>query len=179
ETFEAEKQKLRAEGKSPLEVGLALERMNLGRLRVASKGVDRASGGSGNGTRLTTVPDDEQFRRGMYMIGQVAALRDKLTTIAELHADVCGERSLLSTQYSVLRTSEPEAPPPCDVAIVGLSCFYPKAGSLWTYWENILGKVNAVVEIPPTHWDWRPYYDPDPRARDKIISKWGGFMGDT
>ena len=65
------------------------------------------------------------------------------------------------------------------MAIIGLSCFYPKAGGLWPYWENILSKVNAVVEIPPTHWDWRPYYDPDPRARDKIISKWGGFMDDV
>ena len=46
------------------------------------------------------------------------------------------------------------------------------------YWENILGRVDAVTEVPADHWDWRLYYDPDPRARDKIISKWGGFLGD-
>src|SRR5204862_3289690 len=90
DTFESEKERLRAEGKSPLEVGIALERMNLGRLRVASKGVDRAASAQGNGSGLTDVPADEQFARGMYMIGQVAALRDKVTTVAELHADVCG-----------------------------------------------------------------------------------------
>src|SRR5205085_12135999 len=95
EAFEAEKGRLRAEGKSPLEVGIALERMSLGRLRVASKGLDRSAGG-GNGTGLTAVPADEQFRRGMYMIGQVAALRDKVTTIAELHAEVCGRADSLS-----------------------------------------------------------------------------------
>ena len=108
--------------------------MNLGRLRVASKGVVRAASG-GNGTGLTPVSDDEQFRRGMYMIGQVAALRSEVTTVAELHADVCGQSLLsdlaLSTQHTAL--SEPEAPPPCDVAIIGLSCFYPKAGGLWQY----------------------------------------------
>src|SRR5205085_1909838 len=180
ETFEAEKRKLRAEGKSPLEVRLALERMNLGRLRVASKGLDRAAGG-GNGTGLTAVPADEQFRRGMYMIGQVAALRDKVTTIAELHAEVCRGATPSDSPIVVRRASsaEPEPPPPCDVAIIGLSCFYPKAGGLWAYWENILAKVNAVIEIPPSHWDWRLYYDPDPRARDKIVSKWGGFMDDV
>ncbi|HEY3790027.1 MAG TPA: beta-ketoacyl synthase N-terminal-like domain-containing protein, partial [Urbifossiella sp.] len=178
--FEEEKRKLKAQGKSPLEVGIALERMNLGRLRVASKGIDRAASVNGNGSGLASVPDDEQFRRGMYMIGQIAGLRNEITTIAELHGNVC-DLSVLDAAASriVIAPKEPESPPPCDVAIIGLSCFYPNAGNLWTYWENILSKKNAVIEIPPTHWDWRLYYDADPRARDKMISKWGGFMGDT
>src|SRR5205085_1337370 len=88
--------------------------------------------------------------------------------VAELHADVCAglPDPVPGTAYSVL-PAEPEAPPPCDVAVIGLSCFYPKAGGLWPYWENILAQVNAVVEIPPTHWDWRPYYDPDPGCRSR------------
>ncbi|AWM36377.1 Phenolphthiocerol synthesis polyketide synthase type I Pks15/1 [Gemmata obscuriglobus] len=177
DTFEVEKRKLRAEGKSPLEVGIALERMNLGRLRVASKGVDRAASVNGNGSGLADVSGDDQFQRGMYMIGQVAALWDRVTTIPELHANVCDSVVLPESALSSLHI-EPEAPPPCDVAIVGLSCFYPGSTSLWGYWENILAKTNAVIEIPPSHWDWRPYYDPDPRARDKMVSKWGGFMSD-
>ncbi len=189
DTFETEKLKLKAAGKSPLEIGIALERMNLGRLRVASKGLDRQVVGQENGdakqrssSGLVAVSEDEQHSRGMYMIGQVAALRDDIITIEALHAGICGDKSQLPTSPSTILspevgTSEP-APPPCDVAIIGLSCFYPKAGSLWSYWENILNKVNGVIEIPPTHWDWRPFYDPDPRARDKIISKWGGFMDD-
>jgi hypothetical protein len=31
----------------------------------------------------------------------------------------------------------------------------------------------------PDHWDWRLYYDANPKARDKISSKWGGFLADT
>jgi acyl transferase domain-containing protein/NAD(P)H-dependent flavin oxidoreductase YrpB (nitropropane dioxygenase family)/NADP-dependent 3-hydroxy acid dehydrogenase YdfG len=179
DAFEAEKRKLQAEGKSPLDVGIALERMNLGRLRVASKGVDRTAGAV-NGTGLSAVPEDDQFRRGMYMIGQVAALRDSVTTVAALHADVCAKLpdSGLRTPDSG-RSQEPEAPPPCDVAIVGLACFYPGSTGLQQYWTNILHKTNAVIEIPASHWDWRLYYDPDPRARDKMISKWGGFMSDV
>ena len=174
ETFEAEKHRLCAEGKSPLDVGLALERMNLGRLRVASKGVDRAAGAPG----LAAVSADDQFARGMYMIGQVAALRDGVTTIAELHADVCaGPESSFVIRHS--STDELPAPPPCDVAIIGMSCFYPNAVGAEPYWRNILAKTNAVIEIPASHWDWRPYYDPDPRARDKMVSKWGGFMSDV
>jgi acyl transferase domain-containing protein/NAD(P)H-dependent flavin oxidoreductase YrpB (nitropropane dioxygenase family)/short-subunit dehydrogenase/acyl carrier protein len=201
DVFEAEKQKLRAEGKSPIDIGQALERMNLGRLRVASKGLDRSSvsrtqagkvgeppAGSPNPSRqasakptngdgLAHVSADEQYARGMYMIGQIAALRDKVTTIAELHANVTDSIVLPESALPSLHV-EPEAPPPCDVAIVGLSCFYPSSVGLWNYWENILAKTNAVIEIPPTHWDWRPYYDPDPRAKDKMVSKWGGFMSD-
>ena len=176
--FEAEKRKLRAEGKSPLEVGIALERMNLGRLRVASKGVDRAASTNGNGSGLSDVAPDDQFARGMYMIGQIAALHDTVTTIAELHADVCGGLILPETKAEPQNPELP-APPPCDIAIVGLSCFYPGSNSLWGYWENILAKTNAVLEIPSSHWDWRLYYDPDPRARDKMVSKWGGFMSDV
>jgi acyl transferase domain-containing protein/NAD(P)H-dependent flavin oxidoreductase YrpB (nitropropane dioxygenase family)/NAD(P)-dependent dehydrogenase (short-subunit alcohol dehydrogenase family)/acyl carrier protein len=178
ETFETEKARLKAEGKSPLEVGIALERMNLGRLRVASKGVDRASAGA-NGTALAAVSDDDQRARGMYMIGQVAALRDKVTTVAELHADVAAGVLAVSPPLLVSPAPALPAPPPCDVAIIGMSCFYPKAGGLHEYWENILAKTNAVVEIPGSHWDWRPYYDPDPRAKDKMVSKWGGFMSDV
>jgi acyl transferase domain-containing protein/NAD(P)H-dependent flavin oxidoreductase YrpB (nitropropane dioxygenase family) len=179
DVFESEKRKLRAEGKAPLEIGIALERMNLGRLRVASKGVDRATGAhNGNGSGLTNVPGDEQFARGMYMIGQVAALRDRVTTIAELHMSVSAQPADSDSQIRAISQSEPDAPPPCDIAIVGLSCFYPGSTSLTQYWENVLNKTNAVIEIPPTHWDWRPYYDPDPRARDKMVSKWGGFMSD-
>jgi acyl transferase domain-containing protein/NAD(P)H-dependent flavin oxidoreductase YrpB (nitropropane dioxygenase family)/NAD(P)-dependent dehydrogenase (short-subunit alcohol dehydrogenase family)/acyl carrier protein len=173
ETFESEKRRLRGEGKSPLEVGMALERMNLGRLRVASKGLDRGTGGA-----LADLTADDQFARGMYMIGQVAGLRSRVTTIAELHADVCtppASDSSLLTPHSSLA----EAPPPCDVAIIGMACFYPKSGGAPEFWENVLAKTNGVEEIPATHWDWRPYYDPDPRARDKIVSKWGGFMGDV
>ncbi|MBX9626107.1 MAG: acyltransferase domain-containing protein, partial [Gemmataceae bacterium] len=177
--FEAEKRRLKGEGKSPLDVALALERMNLGRLRVASKGVERAASVNGNGSGLATVGDDVQFRRGMYMIGQVAALRDSVTSIAELHAEVCGGLPALQSELRIPQCAIPDAPPPCDVAIVGLSCFYPRSNGLQPYWENILSKVNAVTEIPPTHWDWRPYYDPDPRAKDKMVSKWGGFMSDV
>ena len=38
--------------------------MNLGRLRVAGKGVDRAAGRAGNGTRLAVVARRRAVRRG-------------------------------------------------------------------------------------------------------------------
>src|SRR5262249_53055684 len=68
QTFEGEKERLRRENRSAEEITRALEWMNVGRLRVASKGVDRAGG---DGPKLVALPEDEQYARGMYMIGQV------------------------------------------------------------------------------------------------------------
>ncbi len=67
---------------------------------------------------------------------------------------------------------------PSDVAIVGMACFLPGANDVRTYWENVLNRVDAVTEVPLDHWDWRIYYDADPKKRDKICSKWGGFLAD-
>ena len=51
----------------------------------------------------------------------------------------------------------------------------PSRGSGRTRWSG----VDAITEVPPDRWDWRLYYDPDPKAPDKIISKWGGFLPDV
>jgi hypothetical protein len=39
--------------------------------------------------------------------------------------------------------------------------------------------VYSVTEIPESHWDWSLYYNSDPLAKDKIVSKWGGFLPDV
>ena len=48
-----------------------------------------------------------------------------------------------------------------------------------TFWSNSLSGVDAITEVPADRWDWRLYYDPDPKAPDKIYSKWGGFLPDV
>jgi acyl transferase domain-containing protein/NAD(P)H-dependent flavin oxidoreductase YrpB (nitropropane dioxygenase family)/NAD(P)-dependent dehydrogenase (short-subunit alcohol dehydrogenase family) len=176
--FERERARLQAEGRSHEEIARALEWMNVGRLRVAAKGLDRGGAGP-SGPRLVSLSEEEQFTRGMYMIGQVACLRDAIVTIEGLHEDVCGgsTQRLQAIASASLLSREPHRGP-CDVAIIGMACFYPGASSVAEYWQNILNRAQVVTEVPATHWDWRLYYDPDPRARDKIISKWGGFLKD-
>ena len=176
--FEHERARLKAEGRSPEEIARALELRNIGRLRIASKGLDRAADGPG-GSRLAVIPEEEQYSRGMYMIGQLASLHDEIITIEALHEDVCGTGPRrLEELVPVAALVEEPHPEPCDVAIIGMACYYPKANGLAAYWQNIVDRVQAVTEIPETHWDWRLYYDSNPRARDKIISKWGGFLED-
>ena len=57
-----------------------------------------------------------------------------------------------------------------------MAAVFPGAASVSRFWSNTLRGIDAITEIPPDRWDWRLYYDPDPKAPDKIVSKWGGFL---
>ncbi|MFQ6040565.1 MAG: nitronate monooxygenase [Candidatus Poribacteria bacterium] len=191
ETFMQKKQRLENEGKSAEEIRDELENMNLGRLRIAAKGVGRNPqyGQKQNEPRLISLSEEEQRDSGMYMVGQLAALRDEGCTIEELHHDIAvGSLSRLERQFAEQTrqprtyglSEKPSVPQqkPSDVAIIGMACIMPKASDLQTYWENILNKVDAIIEVPKERWNWELYYDPDPRAKDKVYSKWGGFLDD-
>ncbi len=150
EEFEATKLRLIEEGSSAEETSLALQTMSVGRL------------GS-----------------GLYIVGQLAALRDRATTIARLHEDVCvgGTRvleslDLRSAESNRARSSSPRS----DVAIVGMSCILPGAPDLRTYWANIVNRVCAITEVPPSHWDPTLVYTSDRLQKDRTYSKWGGFF---
>ncbi|HTU20930.1 MAG TPA: beta-ketoacyl synthase N-terminal-like domain-containing protein, partial [Gemmataceae bacterium] len=178
DAFEEEKRRLQSEGRKPDEIRETLEALNVGRLRVASKGVDRPATGTNGSARFVEVEEDEQLRRGMYMIGQAASLRQGVVTMKQLHDDIChGSRLRLSSEPQAANQSQPRQTP-SDIAIIGMACFLPGANDVRTYWENVLGRVNAITEVPLDHWDWRLYYDANPKTRDKICSKWGGFLAD-
>ncbi len=197
--FEEARRSLRAAGIDAEELRGRLEQLNIGRLRIAAKGVDRAapfdpsavgdpattdealpgadSGQPRDQAKLVEVDRSGQWERGMYMIGQVVALRDSLTTMAELHEDVCrGSSELLDAVPRPALAAEPPAPPPADVAIVGLGCILPGAPDVGTLWANILDKVDAIGEVPSERWDWQRMFDADPSVRDKVYSRWGGFI---
>jgi acyl transferase domain-containing protein/acyl carrier protein len=65
------------------------------------------------------------------------------------------------------------------VAIVGMACRFPgKANTPENYWELLRTGTDAITEIPPHRWDINEYYDADPDAPGKMISRWGGFLDD-
>ncbi|MFI6955827.1 SDR family NAD(P)-dependent oxidoreductase [Nocardia sp. NPDC050408] len=64
-----------------------------------------------------------------------------------------------------------------DIAIVGIGCRY--AGGIDspdTFWKFVVDKRDGVVEIPGDRWDYRRYYDPDPRTPGRSYTKHGAFM---
>jgi len=187
--FTQQKDRLLREGRTGEEIREALELLNLGRLRIASKGLMRGQARPGMALRTghVCVDADTQRREGLYMIGQVAALRSGVCTMEELHQDVSHQgaerlNAFVPEPQVVQAADQSKAIRPtgqCDIAIIGMSCLFPKAGNLNRYWENILSKVNAISEVPRDRWDCDLYYDSDRWARDKVYSRWGGFLEET
>lgn len=177
--FEAARRRLEREGTPQREVWEELERLNLGRLRIASKGLRRAPDAPG----LEPVGEEQQYAEGLFMLGQAATLRSGTTTVAALHAQVTEDGTRLLERRAAelpVPTAEAEAagPDPLDVAIVGMACAYPGSPDLAGYWARILDGTDAVTEVPAGRWDPELYYDPDPaRAGERTPSRWGGFLG--
>ena len=154
-----------------------LERLNLGRLRVASKGLRR------DGGALVRVDEQVQHREGMIMLGDLARLRSTTTTIETLHAQVTeGAAAFLAARAAELgvepdsdhqpdRSWQAPAPKaqPLDVAIVGMAGVFPGAADVADYWANVLAGVDAVTEVPADRWDPAVYREP---------VGWGGFLPD-
>ena len=175
--FELRKRDLIQASRPAEELRQALEDLNLGRLRIASKGVNRPPryGKQPEAPRYVQVAPDQQRAQGMYMLGQVAVLRDRLTTVADLHREVAAGGTAFLRDLAV--DDMPEAPPrPSDVAIIGISTILPKAPTLQRYWHNIINKVNAIQEVPEERWRAADYFDPDRTKKDRVYSKWGGFL---
>ena len=62
------------------------------------------------------------------------------------------------------------------VAIIGMGCLFPKAENLSDYWSNIRNRVDAIGEVPESHWRPEDYFDADPKAPDRTYARRGGFL---
>jgi acyl transferase domain-containing protein/NAD(P)H-dependent flavin oxidoreductase YrpB (nitropropane dioxygenase family) len=182
------KRSLITDGVSPRQMWAELEKFNVGRLRIASKGLRR------QGEAIEPVGEHIQRRDGMFMIGDVGALRSATTTIETLHSQVTeGATTALAERAAALDSMlDPAGTPhspvggstngdPLDVAIVGMAGVFPQAENLGRYWSNVLTCVDAVTEVHPDRWDAAIYYDPEAVRQGgghKTPSKWGGFLPD-
>ncbi|MEV8420271.1 SDR family NAD(P)-dependent oxidoreductase [Streptomyces niveus] len=177
EDFAALKDELREQGVPDREIWERLERFNVGRLRLASKGIERV------GDDLLAVDETRQADEGMFMAGEVVVLREAVTTVAALHGAVSeGAGDLLRARAAELRgplgigrADERPAPEPLRVAVVGMAGMFPGAPDLADFWANILAGKDCVTEVPAQRWDQERYYAPDGDG-ERTPSRWGGFL---
>ena len=64
------------------------------------------------------------------------------------------------------------------VAIIGMAGIFPQSKNLQEYWENIIGGVDCITDVPASRWNIEDYYDPEPTFPDKTYCKRGGFIPD-
>ncbi|MGW4671152.1 SDR family NAD(P)-dependent oxidoreductase [Streptomyces sp. NPDC004324] len=171
--FAAVKQDLADRAVPGREAWERLERLNVGRLRLASKGIERAGDG------LREVGEERQLAEGMFMAGEVAVLRSAVTTVAALHASVTtGAAAFLADRLAALGLGRPAAAPspaPLEIAVVGMACMFPGAPDLATFWANVLAGEDSVTEVPATRWDAGLYHSAEGTG-EKTPSRWGGFL---
>ncbi len=174
--FRARKRELLRSGIPIDETRIVLEEMNIGRLRIASKGIARMGERNG-GSWLEQVDPARQQHEGMYMIGQVAALQQELRSIARLHEDVSGgsARRLreLAAERAPTRAHGEHALP---VAIVGMASLFPDAPDVRQFWANVLRGRDSIREVPPERWRADLFFSTDPHDPDRVVSRWGGFL---
>ena len=69
---------------------------------------------------------------------------------------------------------EPARMPP--IAVIGIGCIFPKSPTTKGFWRLIVHGIDAITDVPPTHWSPEDYFDPDPKTPDHVYSKRGGFL---
>ncbi|MDE2144253.1 MAG: beta-ketoacyl synthase, partial [Elusimicrobia bacterium] len=67
-------------------------------------------------------------------------------------------------------------PKSVPLAVVGVGCLFPKAKTLREYWANVKNRVDAIRDVPPSHWRHEDYFDKDPKKPDHVYAYKGGFL---
>jgi len=63
------------------------------------------------------------------------------------------------------------------VAVIGMGCRFPgDANNPDAFWDLLKNGRDAISEIPLQRWNVNEYYDPDPEAPGKMVTRWGGFI---
>ncbi len=69
-----------------------------------------------------------------------------------------------------------ERPFQSPIALVGIGCLFPKAENAKRFWANIKNGVDAITEIPASHWLPEDYFDKNPKSPDRTYARRGGFL---
>ncbi|GAY16417.1 type I polyketide synthase [Mycobacterium sp. shizuoka-1] len=64
-------------------------------------------------------------------------------------------------------------------AIVGYAARFPGAADAEQYWELLHNGRDAVTEVPQDRWDVEEFFDSDPDAAGKVVTRRAGFVDDV
>ncbi len=62
------------------------------------------------------------------------------------------------------------------IAIVGMACRLPGAPTVSEYWDLLARGGDAVTEVPRERWNPDTFYDADPSASGKMMTRQGAFI---
>ncbi len=102
-----------------------------------------------------------------------AELAYEFPTIEALARGLADSSSPSQPHAAASRVREPGAE---AIAIIGIGCRFPGAPDARGFWNLLRNAVDAIREVPADRFNLREFYDPDPAAPGKIVTRWGGFI---
>jgi len=78
-----------------------------------------------------------------------------------------------------MATTEPTTEPTVRFAIIGYAARLPGSANADQYWDLLHAGREGLSEVPPDRWDADEFYDPDPAAPGKVVTRRGGFVEDV
>jgi acyl carrier protein len=67
-------------------------------------------------------------------------------------------------------------PKPCDLAVVGMACLFPASPDKKAFFRLLFRNLDAIGEVPPSHWPKDAYFAPSPGAPDMTYCTRGGYL---
>ncbi|HLS56235.1 MAG TPA: type I polyketide synthase [Zeimonas sp.] len=111
---------------------------------------------------------DDRAVAGATAVGTDAAAGDRRSVL---------QNALAAIDRLQSRLDESERSRNVAIAIIGAGCRYPGgAESPEALWELVRDGVDAVDDVPADRWDADAYFDSDPAAPGKMITRRGGFL---
>ncbi len=68
---------------------------------------------------------------------------------------------------------------PEPIAVIGCGARFPGADGLDAFRRVVREGLDTVGEVPPDRWPVQRWYDPDPAAPARSLSRWGGMLDDA
>ena len=148
------------------ELRLQMEELTTGSLCSAARGIDARTG--------RRMDPDEALREGQFMSGICAGILHKTRTLAELHAELAGEKQAASSGFSSQMAvhSEPER-----IAITGMSVVNALGRTPSEIWESSLAMRSGIRSVPPEKWNHERYYEPRPLVPGRTYCRAAAFHG--
>ncbi|MGV0643805.1 SDR family NAD(P)-dependent oxidoreductase [Mycolicibacterium sp. XJ2546] len=69
--------------------------------------------------------------------------------------------------------------PTARIAIVGYAARFPGAQDVDDYWDLLREGRDAISEVPEDRWNVDDFFDPEPGAPGKIVTRRAGFLDDS
>lgn len=69
--------------------------------------------------------------------------------------------------------------PPSGIAIVGYAARFPGAADADEFWDVLRQGRDAISEVPQDRWDVDEFFDPEPGAPGKVVTRRAGFVDDV